>query len=631
MCITLKISTRCLPVLAVGVLFTLLQSSRAEDIGFPADAGVADVRRDYGAKGDGVTDDTAAIQKALSERRKIVYLPNGTYLISDTLRWGPNEKRQILQGQSVAGTIIKLRDNTSGYRDLGSTKAMIWTGKAPAQRFRNGIRSLTVDTGRGNAGAIGVQFIANNQGGMHNVAIRSGDGTGKIGLDLGYTNEQGPCLIRNVRVTGFDIGISTRFAVDSVTLEHITLEKQNTFGFVNDGQCVSIRVLHSTNAVPAFYNKKGSSLATLIDSTLTGTGAAAGLPAVINEAGLFARNVSTSGYAQTLKNSGGEGKSLAGTSIQEWVSHPVLSLFPSPPRSLDLPIKETPDVPWDELDEWVNVRQFPPQEIEVTDDKGRKRKATDWTGSVQQAIDSGKTTIYFPTGDYTIYGTVRVRGKARRFIGLESSFGQRVGSCTFVIEKEAAPVVRFERFDWIYSDVIIRHAAPNTLVVSSIAGGKYEIAAGHGDFFIEDVVGDFKIHGGNVWARQLNIEGGYDKVPTQPRGEYVPGYDLLLNDGGTLWILGLKTEGDATLITARGGAKMEIVGGFVYANKAYRPQKQWIVNKDSSLSFTLGEFVGRKAPFDPVLEVREGQTKILSKGVAPGRGGGSLIVLYASH
>lgn len=623
-------------LLLFGLMTTLVGTARAENIRFPADAGITDVKRDYGAKGDGISDDTAAIQKALSERRKIVYLPNGTYLISDTLRWGLNEKRQVLQGQSTLGAVIKLRDNCPGYTDAAAPKAMIWTGKAPAQRFRNGIRNLTADTGSGNAGAIGVQFISNNQGGMHHVSIRSGDGAGQIGLDLGYTNEQGPCLIRNVRVTGFDIGISTRFAVDSVTLEHITLEKQKLFGFVNDGQCVSIRGLRSTNAVPAFYNKKGSSLATLLDSTLNGTGATRTVPAIINEAALFARNVQSSGYAKALQNSGGEGKNLDGMSLKEWASHPVLSLFPSPSRSLNLPIKETPDVPWDELDEWVSVRRFAPQEIEITDDKGKKRKAIDWTNSVQQAIDAGKTTIYFPTGDYPIYGTVRVRGKARRFIGLESSFGNRVGNCTFLIEDGAAPnthapVVRFERFDWIYSDVIIRHAAQSTLVASSIAGGKYETEAGHGDFFIEDVVGDFRIRGGKVWARQLNIEGGYEKVPSEARGIYVPGYDLLLNDGGALWILGLKTEGDGTLITAINGAKTEILGGFVYANKAYRPQKQWIVNKDSSLSFTLGEFVGRKAPFDPVLEVREGQTRILPKGIAPGRGGGSLVVLYSGY
>lgn len=606
------------------------------NIVFPADAGIADVKRDYGAKGDGVSDDTAAIQKALTERRKIVYLPDGIYLISDTLRWGPSEKRQILQGQSTSGTVVKLRDQTPGYGDAAAPKAMIWTGKAPAQRFRNGIRNLTVDTGRGNAGAIGVQFIANNQGGMHDVLIRSGDGSGPIGLDLGYTNEQGPCLIHRVKVQGFDVGISLKHGVDSVTMEHVSVENQNKFGIVNDGQCLSVRGLQSRNAVPALVNNSGS-LLTLLDSNLTG--GSAQNPAILNDSGLFARNLSTQGYASAIGGNRIQGHQ--GPNLVEWTSHPALSLFPSASRSLNLPIRETPDVPWDSLDNWSSVKNFPPQEISIPrmhegkpilDKAGQPlmEKALDWTPSIQKAIDAGKTTVYFPSGDYPAYGTIRVRGKVRRILGLESSLG-RDTKATFVIEDGESPLVRFERFGASYSGAKVRLASKRTLVLSSLSGLNCEAPAGHGDLFVEDMVGDFPIiKGGNVWARQLNTEGGYQQVPTALRGQYAPGYDLILNDGGTLWILGLKTEGDGTPITAINGAKTEVLGGFIYANKNYRSEKQWIVNRDSALSFTLGESVLRKEPFDPVFEVRNGTTKILKKGESPKRGEGSMIVLFSS-
>jgi len=325
------------------VPFTAATPAFAENIIFPPGSGVIDVKAQYGAKGDGVTDDTAAIQRALTDEKSLIYLPNGTYLVSDTLRWGGKQKRQVLQGQSTDGTIIRLKDRAAGYQQADKPLAVIWTGRLPAQRFRNGIRNLTVDTGAGNAGAIGVQFIANNQGGMSDVSIRSGDGGGIIGLDLGYTDEQGPCLIAGVKVTGFDIGIHTKHAVDSVTFEHITVENQKRFGFVNEGQCISMRGFISTNNVPAFYNQRGPGVVTLLDAKLSGSGEAA----ILNEATLYARNVAVRGCKLAIQNNTGTKENAAGPMVAEFVSRKVLSLFPSPGGALNLPVKETPDVPWD--------------------------------------------------------------------------------------------------------------------------------------------------------------------------------------------------------------------------------------------------------------------------------------------
>lgn len=599
------------------LLFLAAPIARAENIVFPADAVVDITKPPYNARGDGVADDTAAIQKALDERERLIYLPDGTYLVSAALRWGPNQKRQVLQGQSVEKTIIRLKDNCAGFDIPERPLPVIWTGKAPAQRFRNALRNLTIDTGKGNPGATGVQFIANNQGTMDTVRIRCGE-SGPVGLDLGYTGEQGPCLITNVEVIGFDTGISTKHGVNSITFEDVRLEGQRVVGFKNEGQCVFIRGLRSRGAVQAFQNASRDSLATLLDSTVEGTGGTADSAAVLNagKAALYVRNLKTSGFKSAVKNLGGHDLSPDGTEIAEWFSHPHVAAWEgSPPRALGLPIKETPDVPWDDPGDWISVAQFAPKKAETTDSHGRKRRVTDWTDAIQQAIDSGKSTIYFPKEGVDVIGEVRVRGRARRFIGLEQPFG-KWNRGTWIIEQGDSPVVVFERFDWTYSPATVRHAAPRTLVVKNTVGGEWHIEKGAGDVFFSDVcTGKVRLHGGNIWARQLNTEGSGDTKT--------------INDGGSLWILGLKTEGDATQIESINGARTEIAGAFVYANSG-RPKQPCFVVTDSSFSCTMGEASIRRSPFlQLVVETRKGEVRELRHGQTPGRGGGSLMTLYS--
>lgn len=608
----------------------------AENISFPPDAGIADVKRDYGAKGDGIADDTEAIQKALSEKERLIYFPNGTYLISHTLRWAESKKgttsRQIFQGQSRDGAIIKLKDECPGFQNPSSPTEMLWTGKFPPQSFRIALRNLTLDSGSKNPGAIGARFYANNQGGVYDVRIRSGDGGGVIGLDLGFTGDQGPCLLRNVQIDGFDCGISTRRGSASVTMEFVTLQNQRVIGLDNQDHPLAIRGLKSKNSVTAIANR-GNTLLTLIDTEIEGVGDAKSKPAILNDTGLLVRNLKTTGYGETIA---GQRGGVTEANISEWTSHPPLSLFPSAPCTLNLPIKEVPEVPWDDPKTWISVKKFPVGTCEITDSKGHKKTVEDWSAAFQSAIDSGATTVYFPTGSYPMNGTIRIRGKVRRIIGMESSFGADATSApSLVLADGEAPVVVVERFDWQYSETSFRHEANRTLVFSATRGSRelpFVKAKGSGDLFVTDVSWThWQLLGGNVWARQINPEGGYKDFPKSPRGEYVPTYDMILNDSANLWILGLKTEGDGTPITMINGAKTEVLGSFIYGNKNYRPEKQWISSKDSSFSVSLVEQVNRDQPFDPVFEVRGNETRILKKGVAPGRGGGSLVVLFSGH
>lgn len=592
-------------------------SENLVDIRFPEDAGIVDVTKPpYNATPNDDKDDTQAIQKALDDHpsgNKIIYLPNGVYIVSDTLRWAPKDgphsgwawKRTILQGQSQNGTIIKLRDSCPGFSDPRQPKAVIWTGEKPAQRFRNAIRNLTVDVGNGNPGAIGIQFIANNQGTLREVSIRSSDGQGVIGLDLSYTGEIGPCLIKNVCIVGFDWGIRLAHAVNSVTMENITLEGQKRYGIENGGQCLSLRRLVSRNSVPAVANTSGVSVLTLIDSVIDGQGEAANQPAIINYGFLFARSIKVTGYKVAIENHAGHEKGCEGLLVEEFVSHPILSLFPSPQRSLRLPVEETPEVPWDDVKDWVSPTQF------GADQTGK----VDATEAIQKAIDSGKTTVYFPNGTYRVGGTVLIRGKVRRIIGCEARV---VGKGLWKFVDGEAPIVVIERFEQPSGggpeQFSIEHASSRTLVIRHCIIGRY-LNTGTGNLFVEDVCGGpWEIRKQMVWARQLNAEQPTTKI---------------INDGGQLWILGLKTERPGTLIETRNGGRTELVGGFCYATGGPKTEPMFVID-NASATFFIGESCFNNNPFvELVREKRGDEARILKRGEAPGRTGGSVLTLFS--
>ena len=89
----------------------------ADNIVFPPESGAINVKTAYGAKGDGKTDDTAAIQKAIDENKgktNTIYFPDGVYLLSDRVgmvggKAHSSDRFLAYQGQNEKGTILRLR------------------------------------------------------------------------------------------------------------------------------------------------------------------------------------------------------------------------------------------------------------------------------------------------------------------------------------------------------------------------------------------------------------------------------------------------------------------------------------------------------------------------------------------
>ena len=582
-----------------------------ENIVFPDDGGVINVKNSpYNAKGDGVSDDTIALQQALSDypnKNKIIYLPIGTYLVSDQLQWprgegGNTHKRTILQGQNTGKTIIKLKNSAQGFTNPLTPKAVIWTGEAPAQRFRNAIRNLTVDTGRSNSGAIAIQFIANNQGAIRNVTMRSPDGQGMVGLDMSFADEIGPLLVKNVKVDGFNIGIKTANKVNSQTFEHIKLQNQKQYGMANYGQIISIRDLQSNNSVPAIYNQDG--VVTLIDANLTNSGSRS-QPAIKNDSTIFTRNLKTSGYSLAIENNQNPRQNATGTSVAEFVS-PQLPKLSYPAKSLNLPVQETPEIAWDDLSNWKSPTHFGA----VSDDQN------DDSAAIQAAIDSGKTTIYFPNGLYLIEKKIYIRKNVKRIIGLEANI---IGKGSFRFEDGNAPTVIIERLDGVGSGII--HASSRTLVLSSMglnASGHESSYSntGEGKLFIEDVVGGpWQFKKQKVWARQINPENS---------GTHIS------NNAGNLWILGLKTERDGILVESKAGAKTEILGGFIYSTSKPKTTPMFLI-ENSVISLTIGECNFNRNFYHNLVKETGNRVKTnLDRGDTLQRCNGSTIPLYTN-
>jgi hypothetical protein len=81
--------------------------------------------RSLGAKGDGTTDDTEVLKKAIEEHRTL-YLPSGQYRVTDTITLKPDT---VLIGLHPSVTRILLADSTPAFQGMGSPKPLLATPK----------------------------------------------------------------------------------------------------------------------------------------------------------------------------------------------------------------------------------------------------------------------------------------------------------------------------------------------------------------------------------------------------------------------------------------------------------------------------------------------------------------------
>jgi len=553
-----------------------------------------------------------------------IYFPKGTYNVSEQIEsrigqggWSDGWRAgMILVGESQHGTVLQLSDNLAAFSNPNNPRAVIKTGSEQNTKsnpsgsgnraFRHSIYNMTIDVGRGNSGAVGIDYLANNRGAIEDISIRS-SGEGFAGF-LMKRYGPGPALIKNATVEGFDYGVWISNYEYSMTFEHLMLNNQKVAGIYNKDNVLYIRDLISFNSVPAIEMVSRNGQITLIDGNFTN--GSLKNAAIVNKGKMFIRNVTSVGYGKIVDDRTKGDRDIKGgiaaIKIKEYVSHNINSLFDSPQQhSLNLPIEETPEFHTNDFSQWENV---------VTRGATPDDRSDDDAKAIQAAIDTGKPMVYLPRGEYHVQQTIVIRGNVRKIIGMQSSLQKQKGF-------KGDELIRFEGgssegtiLEHLRLGGAIEHSSSKSLTIRHAdIGGYHNTLSGKGKLFLEDVIGaPYQIKGSQkVWARQLNAEFG--KV------------SLIKNDGGTVWILGLKTEGKVTAIETNRGTT-ELMGALLYPLHNVPGDIPAFINDEGSVSLSYA-ISGQQYPLQ-VKERRGGQWRELSHKQVHSRGNGSNVPLY---
>jgi len=547
-------------LIAALAIAAFLRPSSAENIVFPPNCGIVDITKPpYSADNTGKTDVSAILTQALADERgqpswhsRIVYLPNGTYMVRAAIKQKepPFTVGPHLQGQSKAGTVIRLADGT--WPAASGQNYVLSTGNGVAQCFNRGVRNLTVSIGKNNAGASGIWWYGNNTALMSDVDVICEDSGGIIGVDVSGP-ENGPCMVRNLYIKGFAYGIKAS-SLNAVTFQNVTVEGQRTNGVMCLGGPAWFDNLVSINRIKAVRNSSGGSMV-LVGANLSGGDAAT--DAITNEGGgwIFARNVKTSGYRKAIScvSTTQPAASIpAGMTIEEFSSHGSTSLFPLASTTLNLPRTTAPEPEWEQdMSKWAIVSNYT---------SGRTN-----TQAFQAAIDDVTKTVVALNMDLTLSGTVYVRNNIKLIMGARCALFKSGGTASIEIAAGNAPVVKIHNLVYTRPDgelvgiPIVQHSS-RTLIVESVITDVQ--AEGSGDVFATDVGHFCKLSINNaqqhVWAWGFNGE------------VFSIGHELTIS-AGVARIFGWKTEHENTKVAATGGT-LEILGFLMYSPSGSHPE-----------------------------------------------------------
>lgn len=545
-------------LLAAGVI-----SSAGSAQTFPKDSGYLDVRA-FGAKGDGRADDTQAILKALTAsgedtgpnfwQDRLVYLPNGTYKVSDTLlkryKGGAFASGLSLIGESREHTIIRLIDHAPGFNDPQHPKAVVYTsskliggnatggGKDYAGKgegndaYMNFVENLTVEIGNGNPGAVGIDFLGNNLDAIRDVTLHAPSGSGAIGLSM-TRKWPGPSLVSGLSVEGFAVGMATAQTEYGLTFDHIKLRGQGQAAIRNEQNSLAIRDLDLEDPNPVILNAGDKGFLALEGGHLGGVEPAA---LFRNEGFVTLRNVA---MGQGQVSGVLHGQDWQAGTVPAWVT--AMADAPAPPKAA--------------LDQWASPIRF-----------GAKGDPDqDATQALRDVFASGAAVIYLPHGTYAISDAIEIPATVQRIVGMNSTIRvlpkrqpafQRTAGMVRVSSAGNPLIIERLAFDNTNQgdQLAVEQSGARTLVLRDVVSagtGLLDRKASGGQVFLEDVCcGKISVAGPQpVMARQFDTEGSGVRIT---------------NRGAPLSILGLKTEGVNIVLDNGAGGHADLFGGLLY-------------------------------------------------------------------
>jgi hypothetical protein len=207
----------------------------AADVRPAAQVGMLDVTTVEGVDSTGQRDSTLGLNRAIRQAResspaRTLFLPSGTYLVSDTvlgvndltrgstLRSGDGTvvsrtDRTIVLVGSTRGPrrpVIRLKDGAAGFGDPEHPRPVVEIRcevdpggrEEPNMGFFNGFRGIDIDLGAGNPGSIGLKFDAAQSSFLEDVRIEARDGFAGFSALPGRNSTTG-----NIEVVGGRYGI----------------------------------------------------------------------------------------------------------------------------------------------------------------------------------------------------------------------------------------------------------------------------------------------------------------------------------------------------------------------------------------------------------------------------------------